>query len=148
MTELSIQDRDLVYNQTFLIPCHLQVDIEGKVVSAIPDFVALLNKRVTLKRAGNDVSVELSLEDQTETTVVVGSDRVRMIPVKSSNVKAVGYTRDSRALLVQFSDSYYRYEDVGPEKFVALMQGPSVGKYLASQIKGVHKYTKVDVKPV
>lgn len=67
-----------------------------------------------------------------------------MTPVKSSNIKAVGYDAKSRALDVQFhSGATHRYHDVSPEKHQALMAADSVGSHFHANIRNAHKSSKV-----
>jgi hypothetical protein len=68
-------------------------------------------------------------------------------PVKSGNIKEVGYDPASRTLGVRFhSGATYHYADVSAEKHAALMAAPSVGSHLHSNIKGAHASTKVDAR--
>lgn len=74
-----------------------------------------------------------------------------LTPVKSSNIKGVGYDAAARALDVQFnSGETHRYEDVPPEKYAGLMgkgsPGHSVGKYFHANIRNAHKSSKVEHK--
>lgn len=71
-----------------------------------------------------------------------------LTPVKSSNIKAVGYDAEARTLTVQFKDgAQHRYEDVSAEKHAGLMgegtPGHSIGKYFHAHIKGAHKSSKL-----
>lgn len=66
-----------------------------------------------------------------------------MVPVQSSNVKAVGYDADKSELHVQFHNGgHYRYLGVSPEKHRALMAASSVGSHLHSHIKGQHRHLR------
>lgn len=66
------------------------------------------------------------------------------IPVDSSNVESVGYDEDSSTLQVEFKDgSTYQYFDVPQRTFEELRDAASVGGYLAAQIKGVYRYSRV-----
>ena len=72
------------------------------------------------------------------------------VPVSgSSNVFSVGYDGASKTMEVRFKDKaedpgdLYRYEDVSPEKYQALMASPSKGKHIHTSIKGAHKHSKV-----
>jgi hypothetical protein len=61
---------------------------------------------------------------------------IDMIPVASSNVKAIGYDRDFRRLYVSFkSGDVYRYEDVPEFTFQTFLIAPSKGKYLYDVIR-------------
>ena len=64
-------------------------------------------------------------------------------PVKSSNVKAVGYHEPTRTLRVQFHNgSVYDYHDVPPNKHKDLMAADSVGRHLHRHIIGSHEHLK------
>lgn len=65
-------------------------------------------------------------------------------PVKSSNIKAVGYDPVNHALRIQFnSDAVHEYESVTPDKHTALMNAPSIGSHFHANIKSAHKSRKV-----
>ncbi|MDD5400952.1 MAG: KTSC domain-containing protein [Sulfurimonas sp.] len=69
---------------------------------------------------------------------------MQMTLVESSNVKAVGYNKDSSTLQVEFKNGgTYQYFAVPEGVFVELLNSDSVGGYLASDIKGTYKYSKV-----
>ncbi len=66
------------------------------------------------------------------------------IPVRSSNIAAIGYSADSETLEVEFLDgSVYQYFHVPKERHTGIMSAESHGKYLARYIKGVFKYEEV-----
>jgi hypothetical protein len=68
-----------------------------------------------------------------------------LTPVKSSNIKAVGYDPGSKALRVEFnSGAQHRYEEVSPEKHAGMMAADSVGSYFHAHIRGAHKSSKVE----
>ena len=68
---------------------------------------------------------------------------VEMIEVVSSNVNAVGYDKKTKEMFVEFKGiNVYTYYDVPEETFNALVDAPSVGKYLNVHIKGTFKYLK------
>lgn len=69
-----------------------------------------------------------------------------MTPVKSSNIRAVGYDSTTRAMKVQFHDGVtHQYEDVDPKHHEEMMKpDTSVGKYFHAHIKGAHKSKKVE----
>ena len=64
-----------------------------------------------------------------------------MVPVKSSNIKAVGYRATEELLFVAFlggdkrPDTLYRYEKVSPIIHQSLMNASSIGGYFAKYIK-------------
>jgi len=69
---------------------------------------------------------------------------MEMINVDSSNVASVGYDEDSSTLQVEFNNgSMYQYFDVPEHVFSELRDADSVGGYLASNIKGTYRYSKV-----
>jgi len=69
---------------------------------------------------------------------------MEMINVDSSNVAAVGYDEDSSTLQVEFiNGGTYRYFDVSENIFTGLRDADSVGGYLAENIKGTYRYSKV-----
>ncbi|MBL1418057.1 MAG: KTSC domain-containing protein [Moritella sp.] len=67
-----------------------------------------------------------------------------MINVDSSNVAAVGYDEDSYTLQVEFNNGgTYQYFDVPEHLFEGLRDAGSVGGFLAENIKGHYRYSKV-----
>jgi hypothetical protein len=67
-----------------------------------------------------------------------------MVPVSSSNLKAVGYDAAARELHVEFKNGgRYVYANVGPETHAALMGAKSKGSHLADAIKGKHPHRKI-----
>ncbi|AHG43241.1 MULTISPECIES: KTSC domain-containing protein [Pseudomonas] len=65
-------------------------------------------------------------------------------PVSSSNVESVGYDEDSETLEVEFKNgTLYQYFDVPQSAFNGLVNADSVGGYLAENIKGVYRYSRV-----
>lgn len=64
--------------------------------------------------------------------------------VLSSNIASIGYDADSQTLEVEFlNGSVYQYFDVSQNVFEGLMSANSQGQYLAHNIKGVYRYSKV-----
>lgn len=67
-----------------------------------------------------------------------------MTSVDSSNVSAVGYDDSSSTLQVEFNNgATYQYFDVPERIYLCLRDAGSVGGYLAANIKGVYRYSKV-----
>lgn len=64
------------------------------------------------------------------------SDGPDMAPVKSSNVRAIGYDANAKELHVDFDSGRYIYGGVSPQAHAELMKAPSVGKHLAMKVKG------------
>ena len=69
---------------------------------------------------------------------------MEMINVSSSNVASVGYDEDGSTLQVEFNNgTTYQYFDVPENVFSGLRDAGSVGGYLAANIKGTYRYSKV-----
>jgi hypothetical protein len=67
-----------------------------------------------------------------------------MIPVRSTNVAAVGFDESSDNLYVRFHDSgTYVYFSVDRTIFDAFLNASSKGRFLDSQIKGRYRYKKI-----
>ncbi len=67
-----------------------------------------------------------------------------MIQVDSSNIAAIGYDNDSETLQIEFNNgTTYQYFDIPEQVFERLRDADSVGGYLAAQIKGNYRYSKV-----
>ncbi len=72
---------------------------------------------------------------------------MEMTEVKSSNIKAIGYS--GVTLRVEFkSGGNYEYLDVPKDIFDGIMKSDSKGGYLAAEIKGTYKFRKVDNIPM
>lgn len=68
---------------------------------------------------------------------------MKMTPVQSSSVSAVGYNEEAQELHVDFHGTgQYVYQNVPPEKYKAMMQAGSIGGHLHQHIKGVHQHRK------
>ena len=66
------------------------------------------------------------------------------IPVKSSNIDSIGYDENTSTLEIEFlNNSIYQYFDVPQHIYQGLMQADSQGQFLAQNIKGVYRYSKV-----
>ena len=69
---------------------------------------------------------------------------IKMVPVKSSQIKAIGHDASTKTLAIEFSSGgIYHYADVPAEKYHALLQAESKGKHLHRHIKGAHAFTKI-----
>jgi len=65
-------------------------------------------------------------------------------PVSSSNIASIGYDENSSTLEIEFlNNSIYQYFDVPLHIYQGLMQADSHGQFLAQNIKGVYRYSKV-----
>ena len=71
-------------------------------------------------------------------------NKVKMIPVESSNANAVGYDSMKKELFVEFrGGALYRYSDVPKVIFIGLQETESFGRYLNEKVKGVYSFVKV-----
>ena len=69
---------------------------------------------------------------------------IKLEPVESSNIAAMGYDKDTKKLHVLFhSGSTYEYADVTPEEHKALKTAQSVGKVFHRLIRGVKQESKI-----
>lgn len=67
-----------------------------------------------------------------------------MQPVESSNIQAIGYDPDDRALHIKFkTGGHYRYADVPSSVHQAFIDAPSKGKHFSQQFAGKYPHTKV-----
>jgi len=70
--------------------------------------------------------------------------KMKMIPVKSSNAKEVGYRETDKELFVKFqNDSVYKYLDVPETIYKILMGAESFGKALNQFVKNHYDYVKI-----
>jgi len=64
--------------------------------------------------------------------------------VSSSNIASIGYDQASSTLEVEFlKGGVYQYFDVPNNVFQGMMTANSHGEYLAQNIKGHYRYSKV-----
>jgi hypothetical protein len=64
--------------------------------------------------------------------------------VISSNIASIGYDEATSTLEVEFlNGSVYHYYDVPYNEYQDLMSADSQGKYLAANIKGRYRYSRV-----
>jgi hypothetical protein len=64
--------------------------------------------------------------------------------VESSNIESIGYDSNSQTLEIEFlNGSIYQYFDVPQHIYEELIDADSHGKYLAANIKGHYRYSKV-----
>ena len=65
-------------------------------------------------------------------------------PVSSSNIASIGYDADSQTLEIEFlNGGVYQYFDIPQYVHEELMNASSHGQYLAQNIKGLYRYSKV-----
>lgn len=64
--------------------------------------------------------------------------------VTSSNIASIGYDANSQTLEIEFlNGGVYQYFDVPQYVYEELMNASSHGQYLAQNIKGVYRFSKV-----
>jgi hypothetical protein len=65
--------------------------------------------------------------------------------ISSSNIKSVGYDKQTRILEVEFNNNQvYQYYDVEDRVFSELMSAESKGKYFYENIRKNYSYFKVN----
>ena len=65
-------------------------------------------------------------------------------PVSSSNIASIGYDVNSQTLEIEFlNGGVYQYFDLPQYVYEELMSASSHGQYLARDIKGTYRYSKV-----
>lgn len=70
---------------------------------------------------------------------------MKLVPVKSSNIKEVGYDDKTHELFIRFNDDkLYKYPGVPEVFFKELVEAKSVGGYFHAKIKGRFLYSKVN----
>lgn len=71
---------------------------------------------------------------------------IRRVPVQSTALAAVGYSKRLRALEIEFRNgAIYRYLDVDPEVYDALLNARSKARFYDDNIR--HKYRSLHVRP-
>ena len=79
-----------------------------------------------------------------EPTAIVS--RIKRVPVESSALATIGYSKKLRALEIEFRNhSVYRYLEVPPEVYEALLNAHSKARFYDENIR--HKYRSEHVKP-
>jgi len=69
---------------------------------------------------------------------------VRLHPVQSSAVRALGYDQRRQVLDVMYPDGdRYRYFGVSPQRHRALMDAESIGSYINAHIKPNYRFEKL-----
>ncbi len=69
---------------------------------------------------------------------------MRRLPVRSSNIRGIGYERETKTLEVEFhSGDVYQYSGVPESTYQGLMQAVSKGSYLHNHIKGRYPFRQV-----
>lgn len=68
---------------------------------------------------------------------------MKMIPVSSSNLVAVGYDPQTMILRIQFKSGIYDYYEVPESIFDGLLSSSSKGSYHHSFIKSSFRYKRI-----
>lgn len=69
-----------------------------------------------------------------------------LVPVKSSNIAAVGYDPAARLLRLRFQDgATHDYRDVPDHVHLGLMQSGSKGRFFHARIRDLYASSKVEV---
>jgi hypothetical protein len=69
-------------------------------------------------------------------------------PVKSTNIKSVGWEADSETLEVEFSSGgIYQYAGVTRGAYEAFINAPSLGLFFHEKIRGVYDFKRMNPLP-
>ena len=64
--------------------------------------------------------------------------------VESSNIASIGYHEETLTLEIEFlNNTVYQYFDIPFNIYQDLMNSNSHGKFLAENIKGIYRYSRV-----
>jgi KTSC domain len=89
------------------------------------------------------ITVDASRAPLPEPSEIVS--RIRRIPVESTALAAVGYSKGLRALEIEFRNgAIYRYLKVAPAVYEALLKAPSKARFYDENIR--HKYRSLHVR--
>lgn len=66
---------------------------------------------------------------------------IKMVPVESSNIAAVGYDPETQVLDIEFNNgARYSYDDVPKRVYDELLNAPSIGRYFSSNVKTQYRF--------
>lgn len=69
---------------------------------------------------------------------------MKRAPVDSSAVVSVGYDESQQILELEYIDGdVYQYFDVPKALHLALLDAPSIGQFVNTEIKGTFRYEKI-----
>lgn len=68
---------------------------------------------------------------------------MKRVAVESSNVKSVGYDPETQVLEIEFRSGVYRYHEVEPDTYHALMDAESIGRFVRQHIVDQYGSEKV-----
>ncbi len=76
--------------------------------------------------------------------------KIFMSNIESSNIRALGYDKNTLTLRVQFKASTmcYDYKGVSRELFLDMMKNDSKGKFFWARIKNKFEYEKVEPQDI
>lgn len=98
----------------------------GRRVSGVPRVL-----REELFHGGVDVRHQVGATDQDGAAVNIARK-----PVRSSNIKSVGYDAKNWLLHVEFhSGAVHEYPGVSPEEHTSFVHAPSAGKYFHAHLR-------------
>ena len=67
------------------------------------------------------------------------------IPVKSTNVKSVGYDLETKTLQVEFkSGGIYQYAGVQPEMYADLLKAESIGRFVSQVVRAGRRGLRIE----
>jgi hypothetical protein len=70
---------------------------------------------------------------------------MKRIPVKSTNVKSVGYDLETKTLQVEFkSGGIYQYAGVQPEMYADLLKAESVGRFVSQVVRAGRRGLRIE----
>ncbi len=76
------------------------------------------------------------------------TDPIEMIPVESTNIKAIGYSSTLQVLAVTFKTATYFYNGILPSFYKRFLESESKGKFFNSHKGGLDDYKGVHTKEV
>jgi hypothetical protein len=66
-------------------------------------------------------------------------------PVKSTNVKSVGYDAEEKVLEVEFrSGGVYQYAGVQPEMYADLLEAESIGRFVSQVVRAGRRGLRIE----
>ena len=68
---------------------------------------------------------------------------ISISPVKSSNIKGIGYDPDTKTMAVKFANGVYHYHGIDQKTFDEMQNAKSVGKHFYANIKGRFECKKI-----
>lgn len=75
-----------------------------------------------------------------------GENHMQMIPVKSNDLKSVGYDADKKIMLIDFvKGGLYQYKNITTLLHNQLMSAPSKGKFFNANIRSKPQYPCIKI---